>query len=175
MPHSLGESIYSLGEGTLDSPNSTDQTQPETDILPAQSAALIRVPSLEAQPPAQPNNGNQIRHSQRARGTIAHILEPLRQPGIRLLCLALGLLLSEVSFGAKGFGLGSGLLLSLLPLDPGSLRVGLDFLLGEIGGDGADRGGVNVDKGGGGGGVIDYDLGWLRGSSLKWLLASEAR
>lgn len=159
-------------EYTLKDGDSGENTGATAGMLPCELPAVVETPGPVAEPSTKTNNSEEVDGSESAGGAIAQAGELLGQPVVGLVGLGLGLLLREVGLSA-GLGLDSfGLLLGflfLLLLNAGGLSLGLDLLLLEVGRDGMDGRGIDVDQGGGGSRLctINLDLGRERGSSLR--------
>jgi hypothetical protein len=137
MCHSRAQIVISKSKKSHD-------TSPSANNLPAQLARSILPVSTEAQPSTQGYNSNGISNED---GVIRVCLESsgsfvgfsfcvLR--GLR--CGGLGFLRSFFGACLRSFG---------FVLDALELRRGLDGLLGEVRGDGADGVAINVDQRGG--------------------------
>lgn len=157
-------------EYTLKDGDSGEDTGATAGVLPCELPAVVETPSPVAEPSTKTNNGEEVGGSEHTGGAVAQAGELLGQPVVGLLGLGLGLLLREVGLSAGlgldpfGFLLGG---LFLLLLNAVGLGLGLDVLLLEVGGDGVNGRGIDVDQGRGGGlGTSNLDLGRERGSSL---------
>lgn len=134
----------------LSGTNSSQNTDPETNILPRESAALVKSPGLISKVGTQPDHTSEVGNSQRASAAIGKLGELGGQPVV----------------GLAGIVLDLGLLGGGFALETMSLGLRLHVLIGEVGGHGVDAGDVDVDEGGGRCRVVGDDLGGRRGGGL---------
>lgn len=154
----------------LDDTNTSKDTNTQADSLPVETSALIQAPGLVAEERGQTDDADKVGNDDAGRLAVGEGGKLAGEPRVGLAGLGLSSLL-----GLFGLGLGfsggltgflAGLAGLVLAVEAGSLRLGLDVLLEEVGGDGVDRGHVDVDEGSGGGGLDVDDFVDLRGSSL---------
>ena len=96
----------------------------------------MQVPSLVAHETAQANDTDEIADNKRSASVIVQLSEPLGQEAVGLAGLVRSLLLGEIGLSTE---------LLLLTVEAVGLRLGLDFLLGEVRRDSADRRSVDID------------------------------
>jgi hypothetical protein len=118
----------------------------------------VQAPSLVAEETAEADNADEVADDERSAVAVGQAGEEVGQDIVGLARLAGDLLLGELGLGAGSLR---------LALYPRRLRVGLYILLGEVGGDGADRGGVDIDEGRGAGRFRGDDLGRLGSGGLE--------
>lgn len=155
--------LFALGlvevssEDGLGDADDAEDADAEADVLPGEAAALVEAPGAVAEEAGERDDACDVGEGEGAGGVVGEGGELAGEPGVGAAGLCGGLLLGEVGFGA---GL-------LLAVDAGGLGVGLDVLLEEVGGDGADGFRVDVDEGRGRGGGVGDDLGRLGGGGLE--------
>ena len=148
-------------EGTLNNTHSGNNTGANAGSLPAELAALVEAPGLVAQDGAQADDGGEVGGDDALALAVGQGGDLGAQPVVGAASLALSGLLLLPSPVAGGGGVP-------LRLHARRLRLGLDVLLQEVRGHGADGPAVDVDQGAGrgGGGLVGDDLGRLGRGAL---------